>query len=126
MLRSVKLYGTTDDGTGGDLSVTFDHKVVGILKAVHWIDGSFTDGVDAVISISGDGDEADTTLLTLTDANSDAWYYPKLLACTAVGVDLDTAGDAQYEEMIVSGNLKLVVADGGATKTGGCIVYYEA
>ena len=72
MLRKVKLYGTTaSDGTA---TITANHEVVGLLHAVEWIDGTLTDGVDAVLSCVRDDNAANVTLLTLTDANNDAWY----------------------------------------------------
>jgi hypothetical protein len=124
MLRAVKLYGTTDgtDGTAGALSVTFGHKITGELKAVHWIDGDLADGVDAVISIVADDVEADTTLLTLTDANVDAWYFPKVTADDGTGGAIAT----EFVDPIVNGKPKLVVSSGGNGKSGGCIIFYEA
>jgi hypothetical protein len=124
MIRTIKLYGTTDDS--GDLTVTADVAVVGLLHAVEWIDGSFAVGVDAVLSLDRDDDAVDITLLTLTDANADKVYYTRYLTSDDAGADLSTAGDATYAKGFVSGKLKLVVSDGGDTKTGGCIVYVEA
>jgi len=123
MIRHVKLYGTTD--ATGALTVTGDVAIEGLLHSVEWIDGTFADGVDAVISLVRDDDASDITLLTLTDANIDKIYYPLVLACNNTGADLATAGDATYQRMIINGKPKLVVASGGAAKVGGCIVYYE-
>jgi hypothetical protein len=128
MLRPIKLYGTTDgtDGTAGALSITFGHKVVGFLKAVQWIDGDLADGVDAVVSVVSDDDAADYTLLTLTNANDDAWYFPQTPAQDNAGADVTTDGTQEfYTDQIVNGKLKLVVADGGNVKSGGCIVFVE-
>jgi hypothetical protein len=124
MIRAIKLYGTTD--SAGDLIVTADLPVVGLLHSVEWIDGSFAVGVDAVLSLDRDNDAVDITLLTLTNANADKVYYTRYLASDDAGADLDTAGDATYTKGFVSGKLKLVVSDGGDTKSGGCIVYVEA
>ena len=119
MIRPVKLYGTTD--ASGDLTVTASHKITGLLHAVSWIDGTFADGVDAVISDDRDGDETDVTLLTLTNANDDAMYYPRVLFDDNAGVDVAT----QYTEQVINGKPKLVVSSGGASKVGGCVVYVE-
>jgi len=112
MIRTIKLYGTTDGS--GDLTVTADVAVVGLLHSVEWIVGNFAAGVDAVLS------------LDLTAADADKVYHTRYLASNNVGADLDTAGDATYTKGFVSGKLKLVVSDGGDKKTGGCIVYVEA
>jgi len=129
MIRTVKLYGTTDgsaDGTtAGTFSITADVAPVGLLHSVEWIDGSFSDGVDAVLSLDRDDDAADITLLTLTNADIDLVYHPRYLACDGTGGALDTAGDATYTRHFISGKLKLDVTSGGNIKTGGCIVYYE-
>jgi hypothetical protein len=124
MIRTIKLYGTTDGS--GDLTVTADVAVVGLLHSVEWIVGNFAAGVDAVLSLDRDDNAADITLLTLTAADADKVYHTRYLASNNVGADLDTAGDATYTKGFVSGKLKLVVSDGGDKKTGGCIVYVEA
>lgn len=93
------------------------------LIAVDWIDGDFADGVDGTLAMTTREFGADVTLLTLTDANSDAIYYPMVEAHSNAGAALDTAGDVMYTRQIVNGTLQLTVANGGATKTGGCVVY---
>lgn len=124
MLREVKLYGTTDgtDGTAGALSVSLGHRIFGEIKAIQWIDGDLADGVDAVISYEGEDVAPDVTLLTLTDANVDAWYYPKAVADDGTGGAIAT----EFVNLIVNGNPKLVVSSGGNGKSGGCIIYYES
>lgn len=125
MIRHIKLYGTTSDL--GALTVTADLAVEGLLYAIEWIDGTFADGVDAVLSVVRDDDAADVTLLTLTDANDDKIYRPLYQACDNLGADLTTTGGEEiFTQSIINGKLKLVVSSGGDTKSGGCIVYYEA
>lgn len=89
-----------------------------LLYAVEWVDGTLADGVDAVLSITDTLSGVDKTLLTLTDANNDAWYYPRVL-------ESDNAGVATtfYSMQVVEGTLKLVVSSGGNVATGACIVY---
>ena len=120
MIRSIKLYGTTDATEA--LTVTSGTAILGLLHAVEWIDGDLADGVDAVLSLVRDDDASDITLLTLTDANIDKVYSPRYLVQDNAGADIA----ATYDRHFVNGKLKLVVADGGDTKSGGCIVYYEA
>ena len=121
-LEHIKLYGTTD--ASGALTVQSTVNVLGELVAVEWIDGTLADGVDAVLSCVRDNDAADVTLLTLTDANSDAWYYPYTPAQDNAGTAVTFDGTNEiYVRQAVNGQLKLVVSSGGDTKVGGCIVY---
>lgn len=90
------------------------------LYAVQWVDGDLADGVDAVLSVTDAPAGVDTTLLTLTDANNDGWYYPRVLQQDAAGANLTT-----HTQAIVDGTLKLAVSGGGDTKSGKCIVYLE-
>ena len=125
MIQHIKLYGTTN--SSGALTVTSTVRVEGLLQAVEWIDGTFADGVDAVLSVDRNDNAADVTLLTLTDANSDAMYYPQTPAQDNVGTAVTYDGTNEiYTRQIVNGLLKLVVSDGGDTKVGGCIVYVES
>ena len=125
MLRDVKLEGTTDDQ--GDATVT-STAVKGFLYAVQWLDGDLADGVDAVLTVTNaaDGGVAQT-LLTLTDANSDAWYRPRYQAHdnTGTGATFDGTNEMYIVQAIVNGPLSLVISSGGDTKTGGAIVWVE-
>ena len=123
-MKTIKLYGTTD--AAGALTVTSTVKVLGCVEAVEWIDGTFDDGVDAVLSCVRDDDASDLTVLTLTDANVDKVYYPREQVHSNAGVALTLDGTRiAYTEPIVNGFLKLVVASGGNAKAGGCIVYVD-
>lgn len=125
MLRPIKLYGTTD-GTTGAFTETSTVKVTGILKAVEWIDGDLVDGVDAVLSVVRDDNASDVTLLTLTNANADAMYYPRAALCDNTGAAISYDGsNGVYGPQIVNGKPKLAVTSGGTSKSGGMILYVE-
>lgn len=116
---------TTD--ANGDYDSSTDGGVVGqvraglpfLLEAVEWVDGDLADGVDAVLSTIDTPSGVDQTLLTLTDANDDAWYRPRTTTQDGTSGGLD----GWYAYPIVNGALKLVVSDGGNTKSGKCLVY---
>lgn len=121
MLHSTKLYVTTNgsgDGTVNDIRALF-----GFLYAVLWLKDDFADGVDAVLSTQAPGNVK--TLLTLTDANTDnKWYYPRDVMHTLAGAALTGTGGEDLTLPVIDGTLRLVVAQGGATVAGGCIVYW--
>ena len=120
-MKSIRLYGTTDGS--GDLTVTGSRAIQGEICKVAWIDGTFDDGVDAVISVTGF--DYDETILTLTNANSDKSYYPRHVMHTSAGADLTGTAGYDLTEPFVVGTPKLVVSSGGDTKSGGCVIYYE-
>jgi len=122
-LHTLPLFGTTD--ASGDLTVMATIPSSGLLQAVEWKDGDLADGVDAVLSVTSNDSGVDSTLLTLTNANNDAWYYPRAAAHdnTGTGVTYDGTNEI-YVPMVISGTLKLVVSSGGDTKSGGAVVYY--
>lgn len=119
MIRMIRLHGTTD--ALGDASIEADVKTTGLLHAVEWTDGDLATGVDFVLSQVRDNDAVDITLLSISDANTDAVYYPRY---PLVKNDGSTIAD-QYDRAFVNGKLKLVIDDGGDSKSGGVTVYYE-
>lgn len=122
MIEAIKLTGTTDGS--GDLTVTATRPVAGLLHSVQWIDGDLADGVDAVLSVTNTDAAVDFTLLTLTDANNDAMYHPRHKIDDEAGADVTYDGTNEVYCMVpVVGTLQLVVSSGGASKTGGAVVY---
>jgi hypothetical protein len=124
MLKWVKLYGTT--AAGGAVTVTAGSSVRCLLHAVEWIDGDLADGVDAVLSVDRDDDAPDYTLLTLTNADNDAVYYPRVIIHSETGAALTGTSGGDRAKPVINGTLKLAITSGGDVKTGGAIVYYEA
>src|SRR3990167_4926581 len=76
VLRAHSLQVTTDAvSEAGD--VTTPDPLKGLLYEVKWIDGTFDDSVDAVLSVVAHGNAPKRALLTLTAANDDAVYQPR-------------------------------------------------
>lgn len=122
MIEPIKLTGTTD--SSGDVTITHTLSTSGVLLAVEWIDGDLVDGVDAVLSFTSASSGVSRTLLTLTNANADAWYFPHEAAHDNAGAGVTFDGTNEiYVQPVVHGVLKLVISSGGDTKTGGAVVY---
>jgi hypothetical protein len=122
-LLPVRLIGTTAaDQTATILS---EASYNGKLFAVAWVDGDFTDGVDSVLSVVNTDSGVDYTLLTLTNADNDAMYYPRVVVHSEAGAALTGTSGGDRAMPVVVGQLKLAVTSGGASKTGGCIAYLE-
>ena len=113
---------TTD--SSGDASTTDTLPILGKLYAAKWIDGDLIDGVDFVLTCAGS--IVDTALLTKDNANADGWYYPRVLVNSMTdGAALTGTAGGDRGLLVIDGKLKLVVSSGGASKSGGIIVYYE-
>jgi len=119
MIRPIRLHGTTDGS--GDATITSSVKVTGLLHSVEWTDGDLATGVDFVLSQVRDNDAVDITLLSISDANTDAIYYPRYPLVKNDG----TAIADQYDRAFINGKLRLVIDDGGDSKSGGTTVYVE-
>jgi hypothetical protein len=115
-VEQLRLVGTT--AADGTLTLTAAVDIVGALYAVQWIDGSLADGVDAVLSVVNA--DADYTLLTLTNADNDDWYYRQVPCCDAAGAAIAGA----YTLPMIVGKPKLTITAGGDTKKGGAVLCF--
>lgn len=121
----IKLIGETN--SSGAKTITSTQAVKGFLYKVKWVDGDLADAVTAVLSVTETPEGEDETLLTLSnpDANADKNYYPRDVVHDLAGSALTGAAGGDREKLLVVGKLKLVIASGGDTKTGGAYVYIE-
>lgn len=120
-MKKVKL-SITSDGSG-DGTTTDTANIFGWLYAVQWLIGTCDAGVD--VTLSTVNSDAAATLLTLTDANADALYYPRALIQSEAGANLTGTSGGDRTRLLLSGQLKVVLAQAGDTLTGSVIVYYE-
>ena len=116
---AVRLYGTTD--ASGDLTVYSNEAYSGEVYAVQTIDGTLDDGVDITVT-SETADSLSIPILTKANFNTDGIYYVRTVANQVS----DGAASTVYDvKPLASGRLKMVLAQGGNAKSGGCIVYIE-
>jgi len=85
---------------------------VGALYAVQLEDGDLADGVD--ITLTAENGQGSIPLLAQLNFNTDQMQYPRVLQT----LNTDGTALATHCEPVVFGRLKLVVAQGGAVKTG--------
>jgi len=117
----VRLIGTTI--ADGSLTVTSEASYNAKLYSVVWVDGDLADGVGGTLTVTNTDVGIDATLLTLSAANNDATYYPRYLQHGETGTALTGTAGGDRTLAPVVGRLKLVIASGGDTKTGGAVVY---
>jgi hypothetical protein len=120
-IHDIRLIGNTDGA--GAMTETSARAVFGFIEKIVWVDGTFADGVDCVLSATNTASGIDETLWTGTDLNNDASYYPRNLIHGDSTALTGTAG-GDRTKILVQGNLKLVVSSGGATKVGGGMIVY--
>jgi len=121
-LHDMVLAVTTD--VDGDATTNGDG-ISGWLYALEWIDGDMADGVDITVTMQSGPSGVAQTLFTGTNVNDDAWYFPRKQVHDDTGSGLTY--DGTYKVMvspIVAGVPRIVVGEGGATKTGSLILYY--
>ncbi len=116
-MKTVLLSGTTN--ASGALTVTHSDHIIGKLYAVQLIDGSFDDGVD--ITLTCEHGNLSIPLLIKADFNTDQIVYPRV----ATAAIADGAALTDYAMPVLNGKPKMVIAQGGDTKTGGCLLYVE-
>lgn len=108
---------TTD--SGGAASETKATDVNGFIYAIDLKLGTLASGAaDVTVSVTNTPDGVDRTLLTLTNVAANARYFPRELE------DDNAGADATNRLMnLAVGRLKVVVAQGGDTKSGAVTVY---
>jgi hypothetical protein len=118
VLKHVTLRVTTD-GSGNGITTSSIHGVQGVLLAIEWVKGTLANGVDAVVSCVNTPSGIDQDILSLTDANSNGWYYPRSIEHNLLGAEQEPTVPP-----IINGDLKLTVASGGSLNSGHCVIYY--
>ena len=112
-ITEVKITAITD--ASGDATNYSNYAIRGNIKAIY-CDFSATAAAttDTIIS-----DEYGQTILSLTDTNTDGWYYPRTNSQTYAGANMlfAAAGQPVPTEFTLFSRIKVVVAQGGATKT---------
>lgn len=113
-MKRVKVNVTTaTDGTG----TGYGEAAIGVVYAVQLIDGDLADGVD--VTITSEHESLSIPILVKADFNSDQMVYPRVLeALNTDGTALST-----HAMPMCYGRPKVVLAQGGAVKSGSFILY---
>jgi hypothetical protein len=104
----------TTDGDGA--ATAYSDQVNGLLSQIRYVKGDFADGVDFTITSEDTGE----TLWTESNVNASATKAPRQATHATDGTaSLYAAAGEPVEDMIaVTGRIKIVIAQGGATKSG--------
>lgn len=96
----------------------------GKLSAVHYAKTDFADGVDFAITLEATGEG----IWTESNVNAAASRYPRIPTHDQVGAPLlyATSGTAVRDKMAIANDrVKIVIAQGGVSKSGAFIIVLE-
>ena len=111
---------TITTAADGSATVYLGSNIRGELVALKYSPGTIATGGDLTIT----GETSAVPILTVTNAGtSDVWYYPRAPANQVA--DAAAITDSAERIPIVNERIKVVMAQGGATKTGSIEAYYK-
>lgn len=113
----MKRYKVTVTTSAGGAATAYSPRLSGKINQVHYVKGDFADGVDFTITDEATG----IGIWTESDVNASAVRAPRQPTHSQVGVALlyAAAGAAVGDKVgVANSRVKIVIAQGGATKTG--------
>lgn len=118
---------TTDgsgDATAGHSTSTVQSAILGRLAAIAYLPGTTDTG--ATVTVTCVGNVTQTLLVKATAGTSNVMFYPRVVVNgNTDGAALTGTSGGDRVAQVLEGQIKVVIASGGATKTGSLIVYYE-
>ena len=110
------------DGTG--YAVVKQGLNHGNIHAIRYVKDDYVAGIDVVIT----GETSEIAILSVTDMNASATYFPRAATCdVSAAASFYAAEGEPVEDRIPIANerIKIVVASGGNTKTGTFHIWVE-
>lgn len=109
--------------SGGAATVNAERSVLGRLFCIEYRPGTIATGATLTVTCEG---AASKPLLTKANAGTaDSWYYPRdLVHAVTDGAALTGTSGGDRELPVMNGTPRVVIASGGATKTGAATLYY--
>lgn len=121
MIQTYKLPTVTTTGSNGSAtgSATSTQVINGLLVAVYVDYTTQPSTTDVTIATLGKGPAPAQTLLTVTDSNTDAWYYPRAALHSTAGAALlyASGGTAVTGYLPIDDHVTVSVAQGDSAKT---------
>jgi hypothetical protein len=117
---------TAGAATSGQSTTNAQPSIFGELCAIKYVPGTIDTGATITVTcVAGDG-SAKALLTKATAGTSNVWFYPRdLVHAVSDGAALTGTSGGDRTEPILDGQIKVVVASGGAVKLGSVTVYYE-
>lgn len=116
---------TAGAATAGQSTATVQTSILGKLKAIKYKPGTIDTGATVTVTCVGDGD-AKPLLTKASAGTSTLWFYPRdIVHAVADGAVLTGTSGGDRAEVLLDGQIKVVIASGGSVKLGSVTVYYE-
>jgi len=113
---------TITTSSGGAATVYFGHAITGRVLAIKYEPGA--SGLDTGADLTLTGETSGVPILVKANAGtSTVWFYPRVFPNS--NVDGAAGTDAFEDIRVFAERIKLVVAQGGDTKTGAMTIYTE-
>ncbi len=120
-LEEIRLVGDTD--SSGNATIKSEQSVFGFIDKLIWVEDELANNADGVLSVINPSSGVVETLFTFTDVNADTPFYPRTLVHGLTKTALTGTAGGDRTRLLVSGDLQLVISNGGSTNNGGCIAY---
>lgn len=118
MIRKFSISITTD---GAGAATAYSRALSGYINAIQYVKTDFDDGVDFTITSEATGE----AILALTDQNTAVKLFPRAATHSTAGVASVYAGSGEAVNTRIAlgaDRVKVVIAQGGATKSGTVVV----
>lgn len=104
----------TTDASGDGTSYT--PEVTGRVLGIRYVKNNYANGVDFTVTLEDTGE----AVMVGTDVNASASFYPRVGVTDAAGAAATLDGTRLYRDAVVAvrDRVKIVVAQGGDTKSG--------
>ena len=109
--------------SAGGAATAYSPRISGKLHSITYEKVDYADGVDFTITSERTGEG----IWTASDVNASATKYPRAAAHDLVGVaaTLDGTRAMRAEVALANDRVKIVIAQGGVSKTGNFIILYD-
>lgn len=102
--------------TSGGAATGYTPNVTGRVLSIRYVKTDFADGHDFTVTLEGSGE----AIMVGTDVNASASFYPRVGVTDSAGAAATLDGTQLARDAVYAANdrIKIVVAQGGDTKTG--------
>lgn len=112
--------------SAGTATTLATYPVLGELCAILYVPGTIATGATVTVTCEGFQAVSKPLLTKASAGTTNVWFYPRdLVHAVADGAALTGTSGGDRTEPILAGIVKAAIADGGNSKVGYVVIYYE-